>query len=242
MSKFVLRKRTSGFTTVSNNVIHVLKGNLPALALYVYLLSLPDNWEFYKTQICKECKIGIVKLEKLLKILASFELIQYGQKRNEKGQFSAFYIDIYDLESIKNKDLEETSPECQNSRTVKTVERSGEAIKEVLQNKNLKNKKKRESTLPKKSYCPGTIDLIISDEAIKIAKDKNIDINKTIYSFQQYALSVGWLRSDWKAAFVKWLIDEKIPNNPELIKNKNNELRSTVKFWGPGHPDYDRLN
>lgn len=147
MSKYILRKRTSGFTTVSNNVIHALNSNLEALGLYLYLLSLPDNWEFHKNHLQKTCHIGRDKLEKLLKILGSFELVQTGQKRNNKGQFEEFYIDIYDLESIKINKLENTgSPVTENHRTVKTRARFQPTIKEIRTKEITKNKKENKNT------------------------------------------------------------------------------------------------
>jgi len=145
MSKHILRKHVFGFTSVSNNVIKILKNDLPALGLYLYLLSLPDNWEFYKTQICKECKIGIKKLEKLLHTLGSFGLVQYGQKRDEQGRFMNFYMDIYDTETLKIKELDKpvqtVQPVGQNCRTAETVGRFGEAIKEELTKEELNKTK-----------------------------------------------------------------------------------------------------
>jgi transcription initiation factor IIE alpha subunit len=139
MSKFILRKRTSGYTTVSNSVIHALKGHLEVLGLYLYLLSLPDNWEFYKTQLCKECKVGINKLDKMLKILSELKLVQYGQKRGLNGQFEHFYMDIFDIESIKINELDnDGSPFYENRGTV-TVAPSQEATKEII--KKIKKEK-----------------------------------------------------------------------------------------------------
>jgi hypothetical protein len=100
MSKFILRKRTSGFTTVSNTVINCLKNNLRALGFYLYLLSLPNDWEFYKTQLAKECKVGIKKVDDLLKILRGRGLVNYGQERNEKGQFERFFLEVFDTEQV----------------------------------------------------------------------------------------------------------------------------------------------
>lgn len=136
MSKFILRKRGVGFTTVSNNVIKELKKDLASLGLYTYLLHLPDNWTFYKTFICKDCAIGIKRLDNTLKKLCALGLVQYGQKRNAQGRFSEFYMDIYDIETIRSNDLQgedvQITPEGQNCRTVETVGRSGEAIKEEV--------------------------------------------------------------------------------------------------------------
>lgn len=143
MSKHILRKHVFGFTTVSNSVIKELKKDLQSLGLYTYLLSLPDNWEFYKTFICKDCAIGIKKLDSTLKKLCALGLVQYGQKRNAQGRFSEFYIDIYDIETLRSNDLQKNdvqiSPESQNCRTVETVGRSGEAIKEEVIKEELNN-------------------------------------------------------------------------------------------------------
>ena len=147
MSKFILRNRTRGFTVVSNEVIKVLKTNIDALGLYVHLLSLPDDWEFYKTQLCSEYKIGIKKLERLLKVLSGHGLINYGQERNNKGQFKKFYMEIYDLETLPKPVDKVPEPVGHSCRTVKTVRRFREATKEeVTKEVCLKQKKQ-------KSFC-----------------------------------------------------------------------------------------
>jgi len=139
MSKFILRNRTRGFTIVSNEVIKVLKSNVEALGVYVHLLSLPDEWSFYKTQLCSEYKIGIKKLERILKVLKDFGLVKYGQERNDKGQFETFYLEIYDLETIAKPVDKEAEPVGHSCRTVETVRRSGEAIQqEVIKEESFK--------------------------------------------------------------------------------------------------------
>lgn len=144
MSKFILRKRTQGFIIVSASIINALKNNLGVLGFYNYLLSLPDNWVFYKTKLCKECSIGINKLDNYLKMLKSLGLVGFGQKRNAQGRFEHFYLDVYDKEQINNEnnDLENAHPPVyENHRTVKTVARSQEAIQytNTQYTKNLKN-------------------------------------------------------------------------------------------------------
>lgn len=153
MSKFILKKRLSGFTTVSNNVINILKGDLECLGFYLYLLSLPDNWEFYKTQLSKECKIGIKKVDKLLSTLRHHGLVKYGQERNEKGQFERFYLEIYDVDQVPNKVTADPiladSPEGHFCRTVETVGRIGEAIKEETIKEERKEQKKKKAFVQK---------------------------------------------------------------------------------------------
>lgn len=222
MSKIVLRKRCSGFTVVSNNVISVLKDDPFSAGVYLYLLHLPDNWEFYKTELSRTFRCGIKKLEKTLRRLKSHGLVNYGQERNDKGQFERFTLEIFDTE-------QPIQPEGQNCRTVKTVRRSGEAIKkEITKEEKIKRERApapRASRTPlsdkfKKSFCPGISELIISEEAIRIAKKKNLDVELTANSFMFYAKSMGWIRVDWKSAFLKWLIDEESIGAPKHTKIK----------------------
>jgi len=185
MSKHILRKHVHGFTTVSNNLIKALKIDLTTLGLYVHLLSLPDNWEFYKTQLCKDCHIGIKKLEKHLRTLQDMGLVNYGQKRDENGRFTQFYMDIYDTETVKavssegkkeNKKLS-TAPEGQNCRTAKTVGRFREAIKEVHSKEEKKDKKEGGSSLPTSSFL-NPQSMTFDEQEIQMAKQKGIDINQ----------------------------------------------------------------
>lgn len=227
MAKFVLRKRSSGFTTLSNNVIAVLKDDVFALGLYVYLLSLPDNWEFYKTELCSSLKCGIKKLEQKLKRLKSHGLVQFGQERNEKGQFERFTLDIFDTETpICSKN--EEKPVGQNCRTVKTVRRFQEAIKEVITKKE-KNKQKREPL----TENPLTVkrSLSVNDfktkELLKLCKDKNLNIDLEIKKFLNYyegkEISIG--------KFENWLLranhESKPANDISMDSYVKNMMQST---------------
>lgn len=151
MTKHVLKKHVHGFTSVSNKVINALKKDLECLGLYLSLLSLPNDWDFYKSTLCTEYSIGIKKLERLLKKLRKFGLLDFAQIRDEKGRFAHFEMHIYDTEqpNISEEDIHLNEnvtenvlaqPEGQNCRTVKTVGRIGEATKETSTKEELNNK------------------------------------------------------------------------------------------------------
>ncbi len=57
---------------------------------------MPSGWVFYKEQLAKHGNVGRDKINSLLKILQSHNLIQVSQIRNEKGQFSHFSLDVLD--------------------------------------------------------------------------------------------------------------------------------------------------
>ncbi len=205
MSKYILRKRFFGFTTVSNTVINALKNDLVALGLYTYLLSLPDDWEFYKTVLCKTCKVGIKKLEAKFKVLKSYGLIDFGQERNEKGQFENFFMEIFDKEQLNEPENEQNQPVGQNCRTVETVRRSGEATKKEIPKKDLKIQKRERSL---------SVNDFKTQESIQLCTEKNLtfelELKKFTNHYQGKEISVG--------KFLNWLERAK-PESKQTAKN-----------------------
>lgn len=228
MSKHTLRKHLSNFTIVSNEIIKILKNDLSSLGFYLHIVSLPDNWVFYKTVLAKECGIGMNKLEKILKKLKSFGLIQYGQKRNEKGRFSEFYLDVYDLETLKINDI---TPDVKNHRTVETVAPSQEAIQETYTNKKRSKDNKERGALS--NFLP-------DEENIKLAKMLNIDFYTELESFNNRHKG-----KKTQYEFKRWLNMAKEHSEGKSsgkTKQPKQESRCTVPDWGPGHPSYDSLH
>lgn len=64
-------------------------------------------------------------------------------------------------------------------------------------------------------------------EAKAMAKNKGLDLIRVKSKFIVHAKSEGWMREDWNAAFIKWVIDEKIDlkinNEPYSAVNKMRE-------------------
>ncbi len=177
MSKHVLKKHLSNFTIVSNNIIDALQNDIASLGFYLYVLSLPDDWTFYKTTLAKQCGIGMNKLEKILKKLGSIGLVQCGQKRNEHGQFSGFFMDIYDLDTLKINDL---TPDVKKHRTVNTEAPLQQAIQETYTKETILNKQD-------KNICPSDDGLLFFDQFYSLypKKQKRI-VAKDIWKKQGY--------------------------------------------------------
>lgn len=104
VQKYRVRKNDS-FTTILNSVAQNLK-HYEALGLYIYLLSLPENFIFHKKQLADHAKIGRDKINRLLKILHAHNLIEFAQMRNEKGSFAHLDLHVKDGTSFKINNLE----------------------------------------------------------------------------------------------------------------------------------------
>lgn len=211
--------KKGGYCVVGNDIAQAFRRNLEALGLYIFLLSLPDQWEFKKSWLMKETGLGIHKLNRLLAVLSKHNLVKTKQ-RKISGKFAEFEMEIFDGKDFKNKDLTPLfgSP-CDRNRITETV--ITEIAHKKVKSKKVKTKKESSACVKKKkSFCPGIIDLVLSDEAKAIAVEKGLDIDLVFNKFSDYSKAQGLAYVDWKAAFVKWVRGERVNRN--YVENKNN--------------------
>jgi|ERR1051326_197731 hypothetical protein len=121
-------------------------------------------------------------------------------------------------------------------------------------NKLNSNNIKRESALPvdnliktnaeKKLEANGRIplpdDFFPNELHFEMCRRKGLDSNLVLEKFRLTHKAKGTLAADWSSYFMKWVMDERAPT--EQRQAPSNEAKSSVKFWGPGHPDYDRIH
>jgi hypothetical protein len=93
VDKLIITKEDANYSIILNVISQNLT-DAEALGLYVYLLSLPPKWEFYKEVIRKHFGWGRDKLEKKLTILRTHNLIEPIPERNEKGQFIGWNLHV----------------------------------------------------------------------------------------------------------------------------------------------------
>ena len=98
-------KQVGGYCVVQRSVSQGLRKHTQALGLYIFLLSLPDGWEFRKNWLKNETGLGINKLNRLLSFLEYHNLIKTTQKKI-KGKFAEFEMEVYDGKDFKLKELE----------------------------------------------------------------------------------------------------------------------------------------
>lgn len=95
-------KLTSNYTIMSNKIIQHESISLDAKAIYFYMASLPDNWDFSVERIAYCLKITESRSRKHINELIEFGLLQRVFYHNANGNRKSIYI-LYDLETMKNK-------------------------------------------------------------------------------------------------------------------------------------------
>ena len=86
-----LKQEKIPFTLHLNYVLQNVRHPL-ALAIWVYLTSLPDDWEVHRTQLMAHFEVGRDKIKAALSYLNENHLIEYVQEKLENGTFGAHQI------------------------------------------------------------------------------------------------------------------------------------------------------
>lgn len=230
VEKFVIKKESSNFTIVSNKVINGLKGQAELLGFYVYLLSLPPEWTFYKTNLRETCNIGIKKLERFLSQLAQMRLIETAQIREKNGRFAHTDLHILNGDLFEIKDLDNCAPRV----NIHPAENDSTDLRSYIKNINKINIEKE--TL--KSYCA-------SDDARDISKDFFFDEFWKMYPRKKdkARARTAWRRNGYdKISSIifediknrmlndpQWLDEKFIPHPSTYLRNERWEDEISVK-------------
>lgn len=195
------------YTMVCNKVIQNID-NMEAFTVWVYLLSLPKDWNIVKQHVKNHFKIGDQKLKKIFAYLAAHNLIETIRHRDESGRITKFELRILNGTNFTKK------PNEINART------TGSEIHPVVHppsglqsttNKtksNKGNKKKKETKSegkkdPAHSGIP--LDFVPNEKHELLAYKQRIDLQKELGAFIDYYQAHGKVMVDWNAAFSNWL-------------------------------------
>lgn len=149
VQKYIIGQKKGGYTAVPNHVIKGLK-DYALIGLYLYLIHLPEGWEFHKSQLQKQGTIGRDKLDKLLDRLEAHGLIRTAQKRGTNGRFSHFVMDVFDGSEFIIIDLPEKKKLSTAPFTEKPLTENRLLVNSTYKRKTYKTKKEKKEI---KSSC-----------------------------------------------------------------------------------------
>ena len=67
-----------------------------AKGLMLHLLSLPDDWQIYESELVKRAPNGKSSLKSIIKELMDYGYLDRGSLRNAKGQFNGYEYRVYE--------------------------------------------------------------------------------------------------------------------------------------------------
>lgn len=120
-----------------------------ALAVWVYLLSLPEDWEVIKIHVQNHFRISEKKLKRIFALLRKLCLIDYEQGRDERGRRTKTSIIVLNGSRFRDLSTETVTASPITAPPVDgTCRQEGLHIKQI--HKETVNKKSSYASLPKK--------------------------------------------------------------------------------------------
>lgn len=98
MSIYRIRKdKNNPFVMVNKSILDDERISYKAKGILIYLLSKPDDWVIYESEIAKHAPDGIKSVKSGIKELIKYKYIHRFKKRNEKGQFVGYEYHVFEV-------------------------------------------------------------------------------------------------------------------------------------------------
>ena len=135
----VRAKRKTNFTIIGNTGLKDKRLTLKAKGLLAYMLSLPDDWTFYETELTKHSKDGRDAIRSALRELEGAGYLVRNQEREDSGKFGQKEWKVWD-EPLTDKPLTENpsavNPTADNPTLLSTNELSTNELSTDKTNNN----------------------------------------------------------------------------------------------------------
>lgn len=96
MATFRAYKESGNFVTVHKDFIHDSNISWKAKGILLYLLSRPDDWQIYETELEQHSTDGLSGLKSGIKELEEIGYIQRNRKRDESGRLNGYEYLVYE--------------------------------------------------------------------------------------------------------------------------------------------------
>ena len=229
----MLRKKLqNNFTIADNRIMQNSQLSFEARGLYLYMISLPDGWEFSEARLAYNGGIGIDKCKRILKELFEIGLIKREFTHNEKGYKKSIYT-LFDFDTLENPT--ENNPTLENP-TLENPTNNKEIVTQIKKEnkerfltkkeKNIKKEKKSIFSQALELYQPNQY--FSSDDWAEWVEYKNARCkNLTLQTFKQnfnFLINLG--------ASAKASISQSINHNWQgLFEVKQNQQQSQKGYF-----------
>ncbi len=205
------------YTQILNNLIENIKDN-DAYRIYSYLASKSRDWVVAKEWTAKKCSVGERKAKQVWSYLERCGLIEYIHTKNEQGKFIK-----HDVKVLNGSRFD---PNVSFLNTKTTGADSAPLVENHRCNYPPSGKTTRVDSAP-----------LLNKDLINKDLKQNKDKSSCAYAQKEAnKIKHGFAENMDKRALEKKRF-EKQENN-----YRRNEVRSTVQFYEPGNPDYDRVH
>lgn len=96
MATYRVKKESGNFVTIHKGFIQDSNLSWKAKGLLLYLLSRPDDWQIYETELIKHTSDGLSSLKSGIKELEKTGYIERKRKRDDKGRLKEYEYEVFE--------------------------------------------------------------------------------------------------------------------------------------------------
>lgn len=207
MSKINLKKHSTGFTQIPNDLICDPSLSAKAKAIYCYIFSRPDTWQFYMQDMVKQMKEGKDAVREALKELALAGWIIRTQVKDKSGKFVWSEIEIF-ASPIKAVTVQPCGyfPHTAKPHTENPTHNNTDQSNTDLKEKKYIKKRK----VPKVSleFYESEHGVLAIENLHNWIEEHNLDkdkVKKQLEWFRSACPAGGYVYADYYAAFKNWM-------------------------------------
>lgn len=240
------------FTLMDNTCLKTATLSMQAMGLFAYLMTLPNDWVVYKSELVNHFSNGRDAVYKAFNELIDNGFITFTETKNEKGQFKSYEYFIHEKpveESKRSVRKEHKKKNDTNNESVNGNPETGKPFtgKPYTENPSLLSTNNTKDLLPStnNNYCSNKVDTKTSKKISKtqqnedylnsVSEDVRINseklTNQMLCSFRvfdpNYSRSKSVLVS-WQVDFAMFLNESK-RSLSEVSKTLNYALSDS--FW-----------
>jgi predicted transcriptional regulator len=191
MSKITRSKRKTPFVQIDKRALQDIRLSWKCKGLLSYLLSLPDNWQIYITELSKHSKCGRAATTSAMKELIKYGYIKRTEVRNEKGHFKGFDYTVYDYPKAENRisDKPKAENRISENQTLIRTNNNNKEINNTLLNKERvkeKNTPKEKELQPRQISDSFSTSLDITLNDFKFSEEFSAGLQESILSYWKY--------------------------------------------------------
>lgn len=217
-TSFIREKKERDYTVINNTVLKDERLSWKAKGVFCYLLSLPEDWVIYQSELLKHSTDGRESLRNAINELEEYGYLIIDKKRDEKGHFTAIYKIIENPNEKTESGKTESENPTRENRHGKTESENPTLLNTNKLNTNKQNTNKQNTNENEKSkrFTIPTLEEIqnyCNERQNKINPEYFLDY----YTARDWKFNNGGKMKDWKATIRNW---ERLEKNREQQQNK----------------------
>lgn len=218
-TSFIREKKERDYTVINNTVLKDERLSWKAKGVFCYLLSLPEDWVIYQSELLKHSTDGRESLRNAINELEEYGYLIIDKKRDEKGHFTAIYKIIENPNEKTESGKTESENPTRENRHGKTESENPTLLNTNKLNTNKQNTNKQNTNENEKSK---RFTIPTLEEIQNYCNERQNTINPEYfldyYTARDWKFNNGGKMKDWKATIRNW---ERLEKNREQQNKKS---------------------